>query len=321
MRDYYEILGVDENATQEDIKKAFRELAKTHHPDKGGDEQRFKEINEAYETLSDPNKRIAYSSKHDFNPLEWQMIRNAKQRRRGSNIKINVKLTLEEIFTGVHKTFTYRHNESCATCKGNGSAKVKKCTNCKGVGFIKQVHPGGFGKTISLMMCSVCVGEGEFTEEICGSCAGTGVKSTTKTFEVDIPEGIAEGLEMIAQGQGNAIRNGDPGDLIIGILEAPHSKFQRSGMDLIQKVKLTYPELVMGTDLEVDTIDGKVKINIPSSVQVGEKLRLRNKGLKHHVTGKYGDMILEVDLFIPKKISEKEKKLLDQLKEEYNNNK
>lgn len=329
-RDYYEILGVDKNSTQDDIKKAYRKLAMTHHPDKGGDDELFKEITEAYDVLSDkdkrhkydlyghqePNRGGAYDPMADFLRRSGMAGFNRQnQVNRGPDMQLVVKLTLEEIHNGTTKKYKYQRNDSCTTCSGKGGTGIKVCTTCQGSGVIMEVIRTPFGEIRNAQSCPSCLGEGSTYEHVCNDCSGSGTKLIDDSIELGIPAGVMDGMKMIMQGKGHAAKNAIAGNLIISIMELPHQHFIRVGDDLKIKVKLTYPQLILGDKVETPTIEGgKIKVNLPELSKVGTTLRIPNKGMKQLNGNGRGDLLFEVDLYIPKTISDEEKDLVIELK-------
>lgn len=326
-RDYYEILGIEKSSSKEEIKKAYRNLAKTHHPDKGGDENLFKEITEAYEVLSDDVKRSKYdlnghqsTGRNQYDPMEDFLNRTASFRQsqsqsRGPDMALVINLTLEEIYNGTTKKYKYQRNDTCKTCSGKGGAGVKVCANCHGSGIITEIIRTPFGDIRNGQTCNVCFGEGSSYETICNDCNGNGVVSIEDLLELNIPSGVADGMRMIMQGKGHAAKKAIAGNLIITILELAHNKFVRINDDLKINISITYPQLILGDKVEVPTIEGgKIKVVVPELTNVGTTLRVPNKGLKNMNTNLRGDMLIDINLVIPKKISDEEKELVIELK-------
>jgi molecular chaperone DnaJ len=336
-RDYYEVLGVNRNSTPDEIKKAYRKKSMEHHPDKGGNEEVFKEVAEAYETLSDPAKKESYDvyghntprnnmgggsgnpfdmfaemfGRGGFNPFGQQQQRQ----RRGTDLNLSVKLTFEEIFNGVNKKFKYKRNETCVSCNGNGGTGKKQCQKCGGHGMVNEIINTPIGQIRNTAVCDNCEGEGYVTEHNCSFCGGHGVISIEDTVDVSIPYGVGDGMRLAIQLKGNAVKKGVSGDLIVTIMEVSHEKFVRSGNDLRINVALTYPQLILGDKIEIGTIEGtKIRITIPEYTKVGDTLRIQNKGLKQMNSNNRGDMIVVIDLSIPKEVKDDERKLIEELK-------
>ena len=334
-KDYYNILEVDKSASERDIKKSYRTLSKKYHPDKNPDnkesEDKFKEVAEAYSILSNKEKRGNYDAFGDPNGQQQNPFgdmddmfsqffgggRNpfggrggGRQRVKGSDIRVNIKMTLEEMYSGIHKTIKYRRNKKCGTCNGTGGDS-NTCGNCKGHGMVNQIQQTPMGRVQTTVSCPHCGGSGQVITNPCGGCSANGVNTSEEQLSFDIPKGIMDGESLRVSGKGNAIRNGADGDLFINIIEKVHDKFRRSGLDIHQRVNLPYKDLVLGTPIEVDTIDGKIRMTVKSGTQVGSMLRVPQKGFIRD--NQKGDMIVEIWLDIPKEVTEEEKKILETL--------
>jgi molecular chaperone DnaJ len=326
-KDYYRILEIDRNATEEQIKKSYRKLSKKYHPDLNPNdpesENKFKEIAEAYSVLSDKDKKNNYDNFGDangnpnpfggmnmddvFSSFFGGQFNNGGRRNvrvKGNDIRVNLPLSLEEIYDGVEKKIKYKRNCKCDSCSGTGG-KSDKCTTCGGNGFVNQVQSTPFGKIQSTIHCPTCNGVGEKIIDPCKVCNGNGVNLQDEFFEFNIFKGVMDGESLRVNGKGNAIKNGVEGDLIIFIIEKPHEKFRRTGLDLYQRVNFTFKELSIGSPVEIDTIDGKIRMNIKEGTQVGSLLRVPKKGLMRD--NQQGDMIIEVWLDIPKNLTEENK--------------
>ena len=337
-RDYYEVLGISKPSNQEEIKKAYRKKSMEHHPDKGGKEDDFKEIAEAYETLSDSKKKESYDvyghntprqnqgaanpfdmfaemfGRGGFNPFANNQQQRQRQRR-GTDLNLTVKLTLEEIFTGVTKKFRYKRNETCVSCLGSGGNGKKQCPTCQGAGMVAEIINTPIGQIRNAVACNTCDGEGHIVDKECGFCGGHGVMSIEDNVDINIPYGVGDGVRLAMGTKGNSIKNGVTGDLIITIMELAHERFVRNGNDLRLMLGLTYPQLILGDKVEIPTIEGtKIRITVPEYTKVGDTLRIQNKGLKQHNTNHRGDMILQIDLVIPKEVGDEERKLIEELK-------
>lgn len=311
MTDYYEILGVTEEASDAEIKKAYRKLAKANHPDKNPDdkeaESRFKDIAEAYDTLSDPQKRASYNQ-------GGQNLQQMRQRM-GPEIHHDYKLTMEDVFNGKDVKLKYKRNYPCDDCNGKGGTE-KICSHCNGQGIVSQIVQLGGTRFQTMGPCGHCNGEGVVLKDHCGTCHGSGVQSKEELLEFEIPHGVEEGMMMMHHGGGHSIRGGVPGHLIIKLYIEPHDKYVRSGNDLVYNYKLPYPTMVLGGNIEVDTIEGgKIRVPIAKLSKVGDRLMLKNKGLKFQGTEVRGGMILELDVKIPEDISDEQKNLLEKLQE------
>ncbi len=349
--DYYDVLGVDKNSSKEEIKKAYKKLAIKHHPDKNkGDkasEEKFKEIGEAYSVLSDDNKKARYDQfghdglrgsasggggfgGFDFGDAESifeQFFGGAfgggrgrsrsGSRRKGSDLQIKIKLTLEEIARETTKKVKLKKHITCSTCGGSGaksSSSVKKCSTCGGSGEVRSVQRSIFGQFVNVTACSACDGLGEIITERCPNCSGEGRVRDEKTISIKIPPGVSEGQYITLSGEGNAgKRNAPTGDLIAIIIEQDHKYFHRDGEDIYYDLKLNVAEATLGTDLEVPIIGGKIKVKIPSGTQPGKKLLIKGKGLPMLHGYGTGDMIIRITVWIPKKLSKNAKDLFNKI--------
>jgi len=335
-KDYYEVLGVDKNVDDSALKKAYRKLSKTYHPDVNPDnpeaEEKFKEIAQAYNVLSDKDKRRNYdtygSAEGMGNPFGGQSgfnmddifnsffgggnSRSTQRRRthRGSDIRVNIKLDIFDIHRGSHKKIKYKRNDNCKTCNSTGG-KTNPCGTCGGKGTIVQIQTTPFGKIQNTGLCPQCRGEGKIIIDPCKTCKGKGTTTNEELLEFDIPKGIMDGEVLSIRSKGNAIKNGINGDLLINIVEISHDTFRRKGLDIHQRLILPYKDLVLGTPVEVDTLDGKIRINVKEGTSVGHVLRVPAKGLYRE--GQQGDMMIEVWLNIPTNLTDEEKIKIDQL--------
>lgn len=325
-RDYYGVLGIAKGATQEEIKKAYRKKAKEHHPDKGGNEDEFKAILEAYECLSDEAKKQNYDkyghaeSRQAYDPMA-DFMRKAgfsgfgPAQKKGENMLLTIKLTMYEIFTGTTKKFKYKRNESCNTCQGKGGTGTKTCVTCNGGGILFDVINTPLGYMRTGRECPTCQGEGLTHEFTCESCKGEGVTLIEDNIEIVIPRGVSEQMGFMMQGKGHAIKNGVSGDLAIHFIELPHEFLVRQGSDIKATIKLSFPQLILGDKIELTTIDGtKIRVNAPEYSKIGDILKLQNVGLYPLNSNDRGDMLLYIDLEIPKIVSDEEKALIIELK-------
>ncbi len=362
-RDYYEILGVSRDADESTIKKAYRKVAMQYHPDKNpGDkaaEEKFKEAAEAYEILSNADKKARYdrfghagvdpnmgggggghygqggmtmedifSSFGDIfgesgSPFEsFFGGRNQGSRsrgQRGTNLRIKVKLTLEEIAKGANKKIKVRKQVGCHTCAGSGAkdkSAVKSCTSCSGSGYVRQVRSTFMGQMQTTAVCPTCQGTGKMITDKCGACRGDGVVLGEELIEFDIPAGVAEGMQMSLSGKGNAGLHGGPnGDLLVNFEEDPHPELFREGSNIIYNLYLNFADAALGTSVEVPSIDGRVKIKIPAGTQAGKILRLKDKGLPNVQAYGKGDQLIQVNIWTPKNLNDKERDLLETMRQ------
>ncbi len=363
-RDYYEVLGVPKNADADEIKKAYRKKALEFHPDRNpGDkaaEEKFKEAAEAYEVLSNADKRTRYDryghagvdpnmggggfrggsggmtmedifaqfgdifggSGSPFGDI-FGGARGSSGRKpmgqRGSNLRIRVKLTLEEIATGVTKKIKVKKQVPCQTCGGNGAKDrnaVQTCTTCRGSGYVRQVRNTFLGQMQTTTTCPTCHGSGEMVTANCPTCRGSGHVYGEELIEINIPAGVAEGMQLSLSGKGNAGTKGGPaGDLLVNIEEEPHEHLQRDGLNLVYELFINFADAALGTSVEVPTIDGRVKIKVPPGTQAGKIFRLRGKGLPSVQSYEKGDQLIQVNVWTPKKLTDEERHLLEKMKE------
>ena len=353
-RDYYEVLGVSKNASESDIKNAYRKLAIKYHPDKNPGnkdaEEKFKEISEAYAVLHDPQKRQQYdqfgfegpsgfggfnASSFDMDDLFRQVFgdsgfesifgfrggRQRQQRHRGSDLRLKVSMTLEEVASGATKKFKVRKDVCCPHCHGTGAedgSTSETCPTCHGSGVVVQTRQSLFGMMQTQTACPTCGGEGKIIKNKCHECGGSGVVKGEEVVELNIPAGVAQGMSLTVQGRGNAgRRNGINGDIIVAIEEPVNDTFIRNGNDLIYNLLLDFPTAALGGEVEVPTISGgNVRIKIDSGTQPGKSLRLRGKGLpvlRGYGTGK-GDLIVNISIYVPKTLSKEEKHAIEKMK-------
>lgn len=359
-RDYYEVLGVEKGTNKDDIKKAYRKLAMQYHPDRNpGDasaEEKFKEAAEAYEVLSDDDKRArydrfghagmqggggggSYNAEDIFSrfsdifgqgsPFESFFgggrgggQRQRQRGQRGSDLRVKVALTMEEIYSGVEKRIKLNRYVSCETCNGNGaegSDGYRTCDTCNGSGEVRRSAGGGFFQQIVVSACPTCQGDGRVISRPCRTCSGEGRTESNSVVEVNFPAGIAEGMQMSMRGRGNAGRRGGPaGDLIIMIEETPHEDFERDGDNLIYELWLNFADVALGTSVEVPTLSGKTRFKIAAGTQSGKIFRLKGKGF--NVVNGYGrgDQLIQVNVWVPKNLSREERGMLEKLKDSSN---
>ena len=365
-RDYYEVLGVDKTASEDEIKKAYPKIAIKDHPDrKPGNkeaEEKFKEAAEAYDVLHDPQKRQQYDqfgfagqggaggfggfggasmNMDDIFSMFGDIFgghaggfggfggfgggQRRPQQHRGSDLRLKVKLTLQEISTGVTKKFKVRKDVVCQHCHGSGSADggaSETCPTCHGSGVISHTTQSIFGMMQTQGVCPTCNGEGKIIKNKCHECSGTGVVKGEEVVEINIPAGVIEGMVVNVPGKGNAgRRNGIPGDIQVFIEEEPNDTLVRDGNDLIYNLLLDFPTAALGGDVEIPTIEGtRLRVKIEPGTQPGKTLRLRSKGLpavQGYGSGK-GDMVVNISIYVPKTLSRDEKKALEKMKDSDN---
>jgi molecular chaperone DnaJ len=363
-RDYYEILELNRNATQDEIKKAYRKAALKYHPDRNPNnkeaEDKFKEAAEAYEVLGDEDKRRRYDQFgheglrqgadvrgfHDINDIFSsfsdifgggmgggmfeEVFTGGRSRGRGrqqtgipgSDLKIRLRLTLEEIASGVEKKLKVKRWKACDTCNGSGAragSSKTTCPVCNGSGELRQVSRSVFGQFMNISTCSNCGGEGRIVKERCHACDGEGRLQGETTIKVNVPAGVSEGNYIPLHGQGNAGQRGGPaGDLIVIIEEESHPIFVRSGTDILIDLIISYPEAALGTDLEIPTLFGKARLKVEPGTQSGKILRMRGKGIPELNSTRAGDQLVRVNVWIPAKLSKEEKELLRDLENREN---
>ncbi len=313
-RDYYEVLGVQKGATDAEIKKAYRKLAKENHPDLHPDdkaaEARFKEINEAYEVLSDSGKRSRYDQ-FGFAGVDPNYG--------GGGLRTRLTITFEEAAFGCEKDVSLDRVEECGECRGSGAApgtSPETCSNCGGSGQVQQRRQTPMGVFATTSPCPRCGGKGKIINTPCKSCGGSGQVRQRKTLKVTIPAGIDNGQIVSLRGQGNAGKNGGPaGDLQIVITVQPHPLFRREGTNVYCDAPITFTQAVLGGELEIPTIDGKVKYDIPEGTQTGTTFRLRGKGIPN-VNGRgRGDQFVTVNIETPRNLNREQKEALRKFSE------
>ena len=354
-RDYYEVLGVQKNASGDEIKKSYRKVAMQYHPDRNpGDkaaEEKFKEAAEAYEILSDADKKAQYdryghagvsgNSRGFGGGMNMEDIfskfgdifgddlfgnffgggqRGRSQRGRGirgSNLRIKLKLTYEEIAKGVTKNIKVKKHVGCNTCGGSGAkdkGSIQTCTTCGGSGQVRRVQNTFLGQMQTVTTCPSCNGEGTTITAKCPTCKGEGRVYSEETVSIDIPAGVQEGMQLNINGKGNAgERGGSPGDLIILIEEEQHKELQREGLNAAYDLYISFTDAVFGIQIEVPTIDGRAKIKIPPGTQSGKIFRLKGKGFPAVNSYEKGDQLIHVNVWTPQHLTSEEKALVEKL--------
>jgi molecular chaperone DnaJ len=339
---YYDVLGVDKSATPDEIKKAYRKKAVEHHPDKGGDEAKFREAAEAYETLSDDNKRREYDmygqnpnrggfKAHGFSMEDifsrfgdvfggnpFGNFNQRPQQRRGNDLRVHLSLTLDEIFRGVTKKVKYKRQQPCQTCKGAGGQGEKACHGCNGFGRRNFVQNTPFGQISQTMTCNICSGTGKETVNNCNSCNGDGTFQSEEIVDITIPRGIMGGMTMNLQGHGNYIKGGIAGDLQVLIEERVHHKFKRDGSDLHCEESITISQAVLGDSMTLETFYGEQQIAILPGTESGKIIKVHGKGLptigNNGQTVGVGNLFVKVNIKIPKNLNAEQTKIFESLR-------
>ncbi len=358
--DYYNILGVSKDAGQEEIKKAYRKLAHKHHPDKGGDEEKFKKINEAYQVLSDEDKRGQYdrygkagtnrgagfggfqgAHQGDFNQTDFDFDdlgdifggifgggfgrqSSKAQGRKGADIRIKLKISLAEAFTGVKKNKSLKKKNNCKACNGTGAKnkKMKTCSQCNGQGKRKEKRKTFFGTFAQVVTCNKCQGSGEIPENECPKCKGKGWVESIEKVSFEIPAGISSGQTLRVSSKGHAgEKNSPPGDLLVNVEVEKNNLFERDGMDLYHEAEISFSKAAMGGTIKVPAFNKKgeikkVKLKIPKGSKPGKKLKLSGKGMPQLSGYKRGDMYVKLTIEVPQKLTKKQKEALNNLSNE-----
>lgn len=353
MADFYATLGVARDASDDDIKKAYRRLAMQYHPDKNNGskeaEEKFKEITEAYDVLRDANKRAAYDRYGEeglrgggpgmggFHHVDLSEALNIFMRdfagfgdvfgaqgggqssgpRQGGDVKVTIPLTLAQSATGVERTLTMKLLETCDKCEGNGAepgTKPSKCGTCGGTGEVRRAQRSFFGQFVSVAPCPTCGGEGVAIASPCKKCKGEGRLRGERQVTVKIPPGVATGQYMTLRGQGNVGPRGGPrGDVLVLFEVEDDPRFEREGEDLYTEILCTYPQLALGADVEVPAVTGTLSLRVPAGTQSGQLFTLRGRGLPRVNATGIGDLHVRVQLWTPTEVSGEEKRLLEQL--------
>ena len=357
-RDYYEVLGISENAADNEVKKAYRKLALKYHPDKNPDnkeaEEKFKEAAEAYEILSNPEKKSRYDqfghaglggasggfgggmSMDDIFSQFGDIFGNAfggfggfrgssqRSRRvnRGTNLRVKVKLDLKEILSGVEKKIKVSKFINCKSCNGSGAksgTSFSTCRTCNGSGQVTRVTSTFLGQMQTSSICPACGGEGQTITSKCTNCLGNGIIKGEEIISIKIPAGVSEGMQLSIGGKGNAgARGGIPGDMIILIEETPHPKLIRDGSNLLYDHYISIPDAALGTSIEIPLVDSKARVKIAPGTQGGKILRLKGKGLPDVNSYGKGDLLVNINVWTPQSLSKEEKTLLEQLRKSQN---
>jgi len=342
-RDYYEVLGVSRDASNEEVKKAFRKLAFQYHPDRNRDdgaETRFKEVNEAYEVLSDADKRAAYDrfghsgadnmfgrGFEDFGFGGFGDIFEAffggtgtstrQAPRHGNDLRYKVSLSFEEAALGCEKEIEIKRTEICSTCSGTGSkpgSQPTRCPNCEGTGQVRRVQRSLFGQFIQSAVCNQCRGEGVIITDPCHDCKGSGFQKEKRRISVKVPAGVDEGNGIRLRGEGDAgSRRGSPGSLYVMLSVDRHQYFVRDGDDIVYDLPVNFAEAALGIEVEVSTLYGKSKVKIPPGSQTGKVFRLKDRGIAHlHGSGR-GDQLVKLQVVTPESLNKEQRKLFEEL--------
>jgi len=346
-KDYYKILGVDEKASKDDVKKAFRKLAHKYHPDKkGGDEKRFKEISEAYSVLSDDKKRAEYDSYgrtfsgsqgagnfdfsgfsggdgfnfqgFNFGDIFGDFFGGGVRERRGRDVSIDVEIDFRDSVFGTKRTVLLTKATACSVCGGTGAKPhtgMQTCSTCSGSGRVVETRNSIFGAFSSTRTCSVCFGRGEVPKEPCVKCRAEGVVNEQVEIKIDIPAGIEAGQMIRLSGMGEAVRGGVPGDLYVKIHVKPHPVFKKQGENLTMDLTVKLSDALLGAEYRIETLDGALKLTIPENTRFGDTLRVRGKGVVFDKS-KRGDLLIRVKIELPHKLSSRARKLIEELREE-----
>ncbi|MEA1958367.1 MAG: molecular chaperone DnaJ [Chloroflexota bacterium] len=343
-RDFYEVLGVPKTASAEDIKQAFRKLAFKHHPDRNredGASEKFKEVNEAYEVLSDPERREAYDRYGHTGETFGRGFDNdifrgfggfgdifesffggttTKSRsgpQRGTDLRYHLTIGFEEAVFGCEKEVKIQRVEYCSKCQGTGcetGSRPVKCPDCNGAGEVRQVQRSFFGQFVNIVPCLRCGGEGQVISTPCAQCKGSRYEEKDRRIAVSIPAGVDDGAQVLITGEGNAGRKGgNPGNLYITLAVKEHKMFKRHGNDILFDLPITFPQAALGDEIDVPTIDGSEKVKIATGAQTGKVIRLKDKGVPHLRGGGRGDQLIMVHVVVPESPTKEQRKLLEQL--------
>jgi len=366
-KDYYKVLGVNQDASKDEIKKAFKKLAMQYHPDRPqGDEKKFKEINEAFQVLGDEKKRQQYDQfGADFEQqggfgggMNWEDFMNAARgggggfggfnvngfdlgdlfgdlfgssfgfsggsrgprQERGRDIQVDVQISLKEAAFGLDKEVSLRKQGKCDVCRGTGGepgAKMDVCPTCKGKGQVVQVRQTMLGAMQTVSTCPTCKGRGEFPSKKCAHCGGDGILMKQENIKFKIPAGIDDGQSIRLQGKGEAAPHGGiSGDLYVHVRVKPERGFYREGADLYTESEINFSQAVLGDKIEVETIEGPVKLVVPAGTPAGQLIRMRGRGMSRLNSSARGDQYVKIKVRVPKKVSRKAKKVLEDLKGE-----
>jgi molecular chaperone DnaJ len=354
-RDYYEVLGVSRSASADEIKKSFRRAAQEHHPDRGGDEAKFKEINEAYEVLKDPDKRKRYdqfghagvgsSAASDGNPFgggfnQGQSVnfdfgdlglgdifesffggggRRQQRQAQGRDVEARVEISFEDAVFGTEVEMNLNLEDTCEHCKGTTvepGYELKTCDNCGGSGQVTHVMRTVFGNIQQATICPVCNGKGKIPEKVCSVCHGSGTQRKAQTVSLKVPAGIDDGATIRLREHGEAVANGPKGDLYVNIRVKPHKKFVREGDLILSQERVGMVEAALGTEIEVETVDGPVRMKVPAGTQSGSDFKLSGHGVTRLRGHDRGAHIVTLTVETPTKLNKRQKELLEAFSEQ-----
>lgn len=353
-KNYYDVLGVPKGASKEDIKKAFYKLAAKYHPDKkGGDETKFKEVNEAYQVLSDEKKRKEYDTYGQtfngqgpmggagfggFNAADFQDMQfdfgdlgdifgdmfgggfGGPRTKRGRDISLEIDVTFKEAVFGTERNVLINKISTCTTCHGTGAkqgSEMVTCTTCNGQGKVHEVKKTFMGNFQSIRTCEVCQGKGKIPKERCHDCRGAGVLNKREEIHIEVPAGISNGEMIRMTGMGEAVSGGQTGDLYVKVHIQADKVWKREGNDLVIKHSIKLTDALVGVKQSIEGLDGPIDIDVPAGVSAGEVLRVKHRGVPHvHDKTKRGDILVKLDIAMPKKLSKKAMTLIEQMREE-----
>ncbi|MCA9359444.1 molecular chaperone DnaJ [Candidatus Nomurabacteria bacterium] len=354
MKDYYQILGLQKGASREEVKKAFRKMASQYHPDKKtGDEEKYKEVTEAYAVLGDEKKKAEYDTyghsfqgagggggqgfggfdfsgfqqgagggfEFDLNDIfqNFGFGGGGQQSRRGRDVSIDINLNFQESIFGVTRKLLITKNNLCKECDGTGAKKgteMSSCSTCNGQGKVRENRNSIMGSFTTVRECSTCRGTGKIPKDRCGHCAGAGIARTEEEISIKVPAGIQNGEVIRMTGRGEAMANGQPGDLYIKVHVEQHATIKRDGSTLTSKLPIKLTDALLGATYSVETLDGPINIKIPAGITHGELLRIKNKGVPIGGGSSRGDFMVKVSIETPKKLSRKAQKLVEELRSE-----
>ncbi len=353
-KNYYNILGIEKNASKDELKKAFHKMAHKYHPDKKeGDEAKFKEVNEAYQTLYDDNKRAQYdqfgsdgpqmggfgggqgfggfdfggfsqgqsdgSFEFDLGDMFGGMFGGGRvKQKRGSDLQTNISLDFKDAIFGVEKELKIKKPSVCNACRGDGAklgTHLEICNQCNGKGSVRNIQRTIIGSIATNQVCDKCMGVGKIPKTKCEACHGKGVVNETRTIKVNIPSGIQNGETLRLAGMGEAIQGGTSGDLYVHIGVSTHKSIQRHGNDLVTNLSIKLTDALLGAEYAVETLDGSLSITVPAGTRVGENIIIKNKGVPIN-SNKRGNFVVKLDIKLPEKLSREAKEIIEELKKQ-----